>query len=142
MPSLGSVDPAQDPAYLAFARAQGYSEESARSAATGRIDALNRQLANAIPEFQAQEEVGLEGVAGAAEESGVFRSGKRLVDQQRFADSVGRRRSGFEGTIRDSQADETSNLAREIALMRQADAEQRLNTRANLLVDAANAGVY
>lgn len=133
MPSLDQVSPAEDPAYLAFLRAQGYSEQQARADANRRTGVLDRQLAMQLPQYADQQRLGQEQVAGNAESNGVLNSGKTLVDQQQVATDVGRQQNAFETNISDQKDNIISDLTRQIADARRASAEQALTSRANVL---------
>jgi hypothetical protein len=148
MPDLGLFssplaprNPEEDPAFLAFLRAQGFSEADAKAEVARRVGTIRRQVANAMPELAAQEQQGLEDVAGAAESNGVWRSGQRLVDQQRLSDGINRKRNTITGDAADQEADAYGDLSRRVADLRRQTAEQSLNTRNALATQAAQGGL-
>src|SRR5438105_7689269 len=132
MSDLGAstdFSPSQDPAYLAFLRAQGYTEAQARADAARRTGVLDRQLAAALPGYADQERLGIQQVAGNAESNGVLNSGKTLVDEQQVGTDVGRQLNDFQSGILNQKDQINSDLERQIALARQQAAEQALNAR-------------
>lgn len=138
MPTLDEVSPSEDPAYLAFLRAQGYTEANARAEANRRTGVLDRQLAAQMPTYDDQLRLGLENTAGSAEASGVLNSGKTLVDQQQVATDVGRARNAYEAGVADQKDTVIADLTRQLADIQRQNAEVALNTRGNQLLQQAS----
>lgn len=129
IPTFDQSQPSEDPAYLAFMRAQGYNEAQAKADVARRTGALDRELANQLPQFDDQERLGIKNVQGSAEANGVLNSGKTLVDAQQVSTDIGRQRNAFEAGISNQKDDMIAQLIRQIAAGRQAGAEQSLASR-------------
>lgn len=148
MPVLGDFasplaprSPQEDPAFLAFLRAQGYGEAEARAEVERRVGALRRQIANQLPEFADQRHTALTGVANDYESRGVLRSSQRLLDQSQAAARVDRSRNQFLSGAQDQETAAYGDLASTVAKLRRDTAEEGLNARGRLAIDAANGGL-
>lgn len=123
------TNPYANPAYLAFLRAQGLEESDAVGEAQTRISALRRGLNMRLPDYAEGEKRGLESVGEDFENRGLFRSGARLVAQQRVSDDQQKAKLGDIAGVQDEVAQTSAALARSVAGLRRARAEQELSYR-------------
>lgn len=127
-----SLTPATDPAYLAFLRAQGIEESDAMGEIDRRVSSLTRGLTRRMPVYADRAERSQEGVTSDFEDRGLYRSGARLVAQQRAANDVERDRLEDIAGTQDGVADAYAGGARTVAALRRQQTEQELSTRAGL----------
>lgn len=123
-------------------RAQGWGEAEAQATIRRRVGALDRELAQGMPEFADREKSGLADVAGGAEANGVFRSSKRLIDQQNFANRIGRERNRFQSGIADSKDAALEEFMRQLISMRLQGGEQAVDARQRIVIEGAQGGLY
>lgn len=121
--------PYADPSYLAFLRAQGMSESEAVGEAQRRIATLRRGLTMRLPDYAEQEKRGQEQIGNSYEDNGLFRSGARLVAQQRLSNDVAGQKLGDVANTQDSIAEAQAQQAQAVAEIRRRTAEQELATR-------------
>jgi hypothetical protein len=142
VPELGPqpLNPEEDPAFLAFLRAQGVEESELRSAIATRLGNIQRELARQLPRIGEQEQEAIQRVADAYENRGLYRSGARLVDQARMQREYGYRRSDLERAAMDEQTALAQQLAQQVAAMRRRQAEEDLATRSRLAIGYAGGG--
>lgn len=107
---------ATNPAYLAYLRALGMQEETARAVALRNIAAINRQVQTQTPEIARLGAIQRARIGDSFEARGVFRSGMRQQRQAEAgaselyrvgslhgnaADRIGAVQSGLDTTISD-----------------------------------------
>lgn len=126
---VSDADPYADPAMLAFARGAGASGGLARLAVQNQKSKINRQIAAAGPAYQDSLRQGLTQIAGNAEASGMYQSGKRLQDQNDFQVSAARQQNSWLQGLQDQSNDADLQLAMQIAQLQQQKAEQELQSR-------------
>ena len=130
--AINVLPPSADPAFLAYLRAQGVEESSARGAVAQRISALQRALNLRLPAYDAANQQSQENISNDFENRGLFRSGARLVSQQRSEDTSNRQRLGDVASTYDQMAGAQGDLAQQVATLRRQRAEQELNARQNI----------
>lgn len=135
-----ALNPEEDPQFLAFQRALGTQENELRASIAMQRARLQSDLANRMPEFDRQKAEGLENIQNDYLNRGTFRSGMRLQEQDRTAGGVERQRASAIQQTRQGTADLEGSLARQIAENRRRLAEEGINTRQRLSIDAAKVG--
>lgn len=126
------TNPYAHPAYLAFLRAQGMEETEAVGEAQSRISALRRGLNLRLPDYEEREKRGMEGVGEDYENRGLFRSGARLVAQQRLANDTQQDKLNDTLGTNEAVADIERNMAGTIARIRRDRAEKELSYRTGM----------
>lgn len=127
------TNPAVDPSFLAFLRSQGIEESDIQGEIARRTSQITRGLERRQPVYADQMERGLEQDAHSFEDRGLYRSGARLVAQQRTATDIDRARLEDESGVRDQIANLEQSGAAQVAALRRQTAEQEMNTRTGLV---------
>jgi hypothetical protein len=129
------------PAYQAFMRALGVERSQAESSTQQQVDALNRSLANRLPEITQAGEYARRGISGALESRGLFRSGEHETalagQRQTEAGAV----SGLQDETADRIAGLRQSLAERLAGFGRAEAEQGLSAAQSLAEQDAAARI-
>lgn len=115
------------PAYLAFLREVGIEDALDRSDTQGDIDRLIRRRDRALPEIAEEGGFAREGISGAMEDRGIYRSGEHEVALARQRAREGRTVAGLEAETAESVDDLRSRLERDIAARRRRTAEAGLS---------------
>lgn len=107
---------ASNPSYLAYLRALGFQEDTARAVALRNIAAINRQVQTQLPEIARLGAINRARIGDSFEARGVFRSGMRQQRQAEqgaselyrvgalqgnAADRIGAQQSGLDSTLAD-----------------------------------------
>lgn len=132
---------AQDPAYLAFVRAAGLSEQVAAADVARRQAATKLALGIQTDDLNAAGERERQGVRGSQESRGVFRSGQtqqRLTEQE---DQQARRQSALELAAATQLGDAQSGLESAIAAQQLRGAELGLSLSQNAALQSGNAAL-
>lgn len=140
MPTLTSLNPTEDPAFLAFLRAQGIEEAELANTVAQRLGIIERTRNVAIPRLQEDEARAVQRVADVFENRGLFRSGQRLLRQSEVAQAFGRRRADLEARLADQGASLIQQLTAQIAANRRQAAEEALAAQQRTAVAAAQTG--
>lgn len=122
---------AQDPAYLAFLRASGLTEQIALGDAARRRDSINQALGIAVDDLDAGGEQSRRGISDSQEDRGVFRSGQTLRRLGEQEEDQARRRSAIELAGAGQLGDIESNLLTQVAGLQTRGAEFGLNQAGN-----------
>lgn len=140
--ALGAaLNPEEDPQYLAFQRALGVDENTARQQAALQRSQLQRAYLAQLPQIQDSLTQANEGVDSSFLARGIFGAGEQAVQKTRNITSAERATQDAGVTNYEGQASLESALARQIAQGRRQQAELGLTTRSQLAIDSANAGV-
>lgn len=135
------LDPSEDPQYLAFQRALGVNEDTARAQAQLQKSQLQRAYLSQLPQIQQnllEQNRGVDqsflarGIAGAGEQA-VYKT-ENVNKAQQAANAAADAAYGGSASL-------DAGLAQQIAAGRQQQAELGLTTRTSLATEAANAGV-
>lgn len=102
--------PSQDPTYLAYLRALGFQEDTARSVAARNASAINRQVQTSAPEIARLGAIQRGRIGDSFEARGVFRSGMRQQRQAQQAASETYRVGSLFGNAADRQGQVQSGL--------------------------------
>lgn len=101
---------ATNPSYLAYLRALGMQEETARSVALRNIAAINRQVQMQTPEIARLGQITRARIGDSFEARGVFRSGMRQQRQAEQGASELYRVGSLQGNAADKIGQVQSNL--------------------------------
>lgn len=134
------INPEEDPQFLAFQRALGVQENELRASIAMRRARLQSDLANRMPTFEEAKRSALQSIGDSYLNRGTFRSGMRLQDQDKAASGIERQRTDAITQTRQAEADLGGELARVIAENRRRQAEEAINTRQRLSLEAARVG--
>lgn len=134
-----TLTPAMDPAYLAFLRSSGVQEAETSAEASRRISQLNRGLTRRSAGYAEDSRLAVRDVGEAAEERGMFNSGRRISDQNDAAAAVGRRQAEDAAQTGDDVSNTSYDAATAIARLRRQNAEAELDSRTRIgLADRHN----
>lgn len=134
------INPEEDPQFLAFQRALGVQENELRASIAMKRARLQSDLANRMPDFDESKRRTIQGIGESYLDRGTFRSGMRLQDQDNAASGVESQRTAAITQTRQAEADLNSDLARIVAENRRRMAEEGVNTRQRLSLEAARMG--
>lgn len=136
---MPSVEPEQDPTYLAFQRALGFDDNDLRSVVAQRKLALARRWQYMLPQLTAQHTSNERGIDNNYLSRGASTSGHRAMDQgdelARHALAIGAGQNDYATGLTDLDAD----LARSLATNQRKLAEEGLAARSRLAMDVAAA---
>lgn len=121
-----------DPAFLAFARASGLSDQIAAGAVARRTGNINMALNIATGDMERQGTISRRNIAGSHEARGVFRSGANLRAQGEQEAAQAARASALQLGARSDIGDLNSNLLQTIAGNQQRTVELGLTTAADM----------
>lgn len=138
---MAAQSPYQDPVFLAYLRSQGMSESDVAGELAIRTSSLSRQLARQLPAYDDQAQRSQEGISNSYEDRGMFRSGARLVAQQRQATDDDRAKLNFTAGVTDQLSGATLSTAADVARIRRGTAEEELAARGRVAEAGATAGV-
>lgn len=130
--SGGGIEPEQDPQFLAFQRALGVEESELRASIAMRASAVQRRVANQLPQIQQQTQEGVRTAGLSAEARGVFKGGNRVRNQTDILNQGAMQQQGVVAGGQEEIASMESELARQIAANRRRQAETELDTRQSL----------
>lgn len=134
----GGIEPEQDPSFLAFQRALGVDEADLRASIAMRTSAVQRRVANQLPQLQQSTEQSVDRIGREAESRGAFGGGHRAQDQSRAASQGALQQQGVIAGGQEEIAGLESDLARQIAANRRRQAEAELSARQSLATGYAN----
>lgn len=129
---LGGIEPEMDPSFLAFQRALGVEEAELRASIAMRRSAVQRRIANQLPQVREATQRSVRDVGLSAEARGVFRGGNRAQDQ---ADEIRQGALQEQNIIQGGQEEIASleaELAQQIAANRRRQSEAELEARQRL----------
>lgn len=140
--ALGAaLNPEEDPQYLAFQRALGIDEATARAQAQLQRSQLQRAYLAQLPNIQDNLQQANQGVDNAFLSRGIYGAGEQAVQKTRNINLAQQQQNDAAAKSYEGQANLESQLAQQIAQGRRQQAELGLTTRSQLAIDSANAGV-
>ena len=128
----GGIEPEQDPQFLAFQRALGVDEADLRASIAMRRSALQRRVANQLPQIQQNTADTVNQIGLSAEARGVYAGGNRANNQAKAIQQGALQEQGVQAGGQEEIAGLESELARQIAANRRTTAEQGIEARQRL----------
>lgn len=137
---MAAIEPEQDPQYLSFQRALGFDDADARAVAARRKASLFRDQQYRLPEFADQYDDATKAINNDYAARGVYGSGVRGTDLGTVLNRNVRQVGEYQANYADQQGTVDTDLARQLAANQRQLAEEALNARGRLAMDAANVG--
>lgn len=144
VPPIGNtvgIGPAMDPTYLAFLRANGYSEEALKAQVAAKVKQLEGEKALHAGGFADQLRVARGGVQDDFQDRGMFSSGARMQQDANAIHDNAQRKSEYDYGINSDINNLLMGQADSIAKMRQDAADKGLDARNKVGVGGVNASV-
>lgn len=139
-PDLKSMNPYTDLGYNSFLRGFGLQQNQINSTVARQKAGLEAQLQAQRPAWADSLARGLRNIGGAAEASGVFRSGQRLQNQGEFQVDQSRAQNNYEAGIRGQEGDLQAQAQAQLFDLARQKAEQELSARQRLAADSVQNG--
>lgn len=138
MPMLSGIEPEFDPSFLAFQRALGVEEDDLRASIAMRQAAVQRRIANKLPQIQQETDEQSDYAARSAEARGVFAGGGRVKAQRNIIQRGALAQQGEVAGGQEEIAGMEAELSRQIAANRRRQAEAELDARQSLATGYAS----
>lgn len=137
---MSAIEPEQDPTYLSFQRALGFDEADQRAVVARRKSQLYRQQQYRLPELADQYDDANKAIGNDYAARGVYGSGVMGTDLGTVLNRHVRQVGATNADYADQQGDLELQLARQIAENQRKLAEEAVNARQRLAMDAASVG--
>lgn len=134
------LNPENDPQYLAFLRAQGYSEADLRAQVALQKSTIQRNLANELPVIQENQRQAVEAIGKDYLGRGFWGGGEQQRDTAYTNANFGQQILAKRGTAADQTAGLDTELARKLAQGQQSLAEEQLAARKRIALNTTAAG--
>lgn len=135
---LPTIEPEEDPQFLAFQRALGVDEADLRASIAMRTSNIQRRIATQLPQIQQQTAENVRNAGLSAEARGVFQGGNRARNQAQEIQQGALAQQGVIAGGQEEIAGLESELSRQIAANRRRQAEAELDARQSLATGYAS----
>lgn len=120
-------DPTQDPAFLAFQRALGLSEQNMQADIAAQVARRQSEVSSLLPQLDQQRSTGVNHIALSHSGHGTWSSSARLRDQNEFGAQVDQKKADAVSGLASYQGDLQGSLARSVAQNQARLAEEALS---------------
>lgn len=133
----GPMSPQEDPQFVAFQRALGYSDQQLMAQTAARKSMLQNSWNRQLPVYDDQLKEQQKGIGEDYLSRGVYSSGHRVMDQDNAALEQQNRMNVTKGNMQDQQADLDMQLQTQLADNRRKQAEEELAAQQRIAVAKA-----
>lgn len=134
------IEPEQDPTYLSFQRALGFDDADLRAVVARRKQTMFRKQQYRLPEFDDSYADQTEAIDKDFLSRGAWTSGHRGLATGKVLDRTTRQIGESQSDYVDDVGNLEADLARQIAKNQRRMAEEGLDARSRLAMDAAKVG--